>query len=370
MNILILTPDRVGSTLLQRVITIHMNNMEHEKISSPVVNLHELTNGIENYYSTSLKMNMAGKPTQRGYHQTLPEVTKVLQNTTHSVTSKLAHYHLVKRNDPMVDQTDFYRYLNDEFYTIACRRNSVFEHALSWGIQGHSKQLNVYSHDDKIKSFSELYKDQITIPKQSMIKYLDAYKNYIKWSDTYFNVNDYFTYEDDMPSIESFINNLSCFNDVNDSKWDEMFGIDWNDWNRCHRLLSDLGWSVGDTKLLENNKSESIITVVDNLPIAEREFLDEHAMTYMRSSIEISKMIDDKLLVTGVPIKLQTLVEKKMIIKNFNECALIYNQWADDNGFPIITGNDEIISQAYNELKNWYSDVTVDSEIIKMLDKF
>lgn len=73
---------------------------------------------------------------------------------------------------------------------------------------------------------------------------------------------------------------------------------------------------------------------------------------------------------TGVPIKLQTLVEKKMIIKNFNECALIYNQWADDNGFPIITGNDEIISQAYNELKNWYSDVTVDSEIIKMLDKF
>ena len=50
MNILILTPDRVGSTLLQRVITIHMNNMKHDKITSPVVNLHELTNGIENYY--------------------------------------------------------------------------------------------------------------------------------------------------------------------------------------------------------------------------------------------------------------------------------------------------------------------------------
>ena len=43
MNVVILTPDRVGSTLLQRVFTIHMIESNFNK---PVINLHELTNGI------------------------------------------------------------------------------------------------------------------------------------------------------------------------------------------------------------------------------------------------------------------------------------------------------------------------------------
>ena len=47
MNILILTPDRVGSTLLQRVITLYMNTMQ---LDENVINLHELANGIEYYY--------------------------------------------------------------------------------------------------------------------------------------------------------------------------------------------------------------------------------------------------------------------------------------------------------------------------------
>jgi hypothetical protein len=347
-----------------------MNNMNNIKISQPVVNLHELTNGIENYYSNTYKMNMTGKPIEWGYHQTLPEITNILKNTSHSVTSRLAHYHLVKRNDSMPYATDFYRYLNENFYIISCRRNSVFENALSWGIHSHSKQLNVYSHNDKIKAFGELYKSQISIPKQTLIKHLDAYKNYIEWSDTFFNINDYFIYEEDMPTIETFINKLDCFNNVDNSKWNEMFGMDWRDWNLCHRLLSDLGWVNDDTKCLENIKTKSITDIVSNLPLAERQFLDLHAMQYLKSSDKISEMVDNKLLVTGVPIKLQTLVEKKMIIKNFNDCALVYNEWADKNGYPIINNKDEIINQAYNELKNWYSSDTIGSEFTKMLDKF
>jgi len=41
MNILILTSDPVGSTLLQRVLTVYANINETNKLS---VNLHELTN--------------------------------------------------------------------------------------------------------------------------------------------------------------------------------------------------------------------------------------------------------------------------------------------------------------------------------------
>lgn len=47
MNILILTPDRVGSTLLQRLITVYANiNENHNPLT---INLHELTNELVSY---------------------------------------------------------------------------------------------------------------------------------------------------------------------------------------------------------------------------------------------------------------------------------------------------------------------------------
>ena len=47
MNVLILTPDRVGSTLLQRLITIYATiNENHNPLT---INLHELTNGLVTY---------------------------------------------------------------------------------------------------------------------------------------------------------------------------------------------------------------------------------------------------------------------------------------------------------------------------------
>ena len=361
MNVLILTPDRVGSTLLQRVLTIYMNSITHENVIQPTVNLHELSNGIENYYSEKFQKTMAGKNNAWNYAQSLPEVIEILKNATHSVTSRLAHYHLVKRNDSMVDQTDLYRYLNKNFYIIGCRRNSVFEHALSWGINAHSNELNVYSHKDKISMYSELYKNQISIPKNALLKSLNAYKSYIEWSDINFNINEFFVYEENMPTIDSFVRNLDCFNNVAIDDWNSMFGITWSNWNRCHRLLSDIG-SISSTKLLDdksNNtkKFPAVADIVKQLPALEQQFLEVHGNKYLKSLNDINDLIEDRIMVTGVPIKLQTLVEKKMIIKNFNECAVVYNEWAIDNGFPVIKDNDEIINQAYNELKNWYTEV-------------
>ena len=41
MNVLILTPDGVGSTILQRIITLALHLMKDD-----VINCHELTNGL------------------------------------------------------------------------------------------------------------------------------------------------------------------------------------------------------------------------------------------------------------------------------------------------------------------------------------
>jgi len=59
MNVLILTPDRVGSTLLQRLITVYMQANDFDR---PVINLHELTNGLMKYYSPVFNTEVLGKP--------------------------------------------------------------------------------------------------------------------------------------------------------------------------------------------------------------------------------------------------------------------------------------------------------------------
>ena len=95
MNILILTPDAVGSTLLQRLITIYMQFYEFDR---PVINLHELTNGLEKYYSNDFSQEIVSKRqvSAWGYYQTLEDVVNLLSSVDHYKVSRLAHYHLVQ----------------------------------------------------------------------------------------------------------------------------------------------------------------------------------------------------------------------------------------------------------------------------------
>ena len=111
MNVLILTPDRVGSTLLQRLITVYMLRKGFDR---PVINLHELSNGLTKYYNTTLNQEVLGKPkgTQWGYFQTLTEVQDLLKSVDHYKTSRLAHYHIVNRQDSVAEQIKFYEYIN------------------------------------------------------------------------------------------------------------------------------------------------------------------------------------------------------------------------------------------------------------------
>jgi hypothetical protein len=58
MNILILTPDAVGSTLLQRVLTMYMQFHEFDR---PVINLHELGDPVT---ADSLQLAMTQEQAQ------------------------------------------------------------------------------------------------------------------------------------------------------------------------------------------------------------------------------------------------------------------------------------------------------------------
>lgn len=356
MNVIILTPDRVGSTLLQRLITVYMNAHQYDK---PVINLHELTNGLNLYYSDVYNKEILGKPKQGtwGYYQSLEEVITLLEKADHYKTCRLAKYHINYRRDPVADQVQFYNYINENFYIISARRNNLFEHAISWGIQGASKKLNVYTHQEKIDSFYNIYKNGITIHPYKIKRHLKEYKEYIDWCDTYFNVTSYFEYEKDLKNIEQYILSLDIFPEQSRKSWEDIFSIPWHDWNKCHKLVSDFGAS--DVKLLENNTVSDLTPALlqTNLSLVDQSYLATHGEKYVNAYKGIEQLVTQGALVTGIPIKLQTMAEKKKIIKNFDECVQAYNEWVDENGMGIKYTDNDIKQIANEESKSWYNEV-------------
>jgi hypothetical protein len=391
MNVLILTPDAVGSTLLQRLITIYMQFHHYDR---PVINLHELTNGLVKYHNVAFNQEVLGKKDGAwGYHQSLKEVVDLLSTTDHYKTSRLAHYHIRNRQDSLEQQIPFYQYLNDNFYIISCRRHNVFEHALSWCLSKITKKLNVYSGDEKINTFFDLYNTGIDIDPNSLIQTLNAYRDYVKWCNDHFNVASYFYYDEHLPRIEQYILSLPIFSQQTKLlSWKDNFDIDFDTWNQCRYIESDLGtlaldqpekftqladhkkvikigledqefltgyhniadpnWPVISTVEEYKNLPEQIrnevegehglalpttvdyinhiklpCTVSELLPVAYQDFLNQHQHKYQTSLRTISTMIDTGVIINPPPVKKQTLAEKKHIIKNYNHLLEVYNQW-------------------------------------------
>jgi hypothetical protein len=392
-NVLILTPDRVGSTLLQRLVTIYMLRKGSDK---PIINLHELTNGLMKYYSPLFNQEVLGKPNDGntwGYYQSLTEIIELLNSTDHYKTSRLAHYHIKNRKDTMAEQVPFYNYLNDNFYIISCRRENLFEHALSWIISSHSKRLNVYSPGDKINKFDDIYKNGITAAQESLNNYLTRYLDYTRWVENHFNVQSYFDYDTDLKNIEQYILGLDFMHSHKENTWKDMFGQHWEDWNACHRMIPNLllnqpepsdttlaltlntggismdqwdsvagkGWPQYQPRLLDI--SDNTITDTIQTEIEERfpeiksvvvsqenyNFLKTHMPVYQQTQQELFKLVENKILTTGIPIKLQSLQEKKHIIKNFDQCVEWYNQWVTATNYGNIYTVDNLNSIAADE---------------------
>jgi hypothetical protein len=362
MNVLILTPDAVGSTLLQRMLTIYMQFHEFDR---PVINLHELTNGLAKYYSPEFNRELVSKREVKnwGYHQSLNEVVELLSSVDHYKTARLAHYYIVRRGDTVDQQIPFYNYLNENFYVIACRRANVFEHAISMTLNCVTKKLNVYTPHEKIEAFYDLYQHGVTLDTDVLTAHLESYKQYLNWSEQYFNIGSYFHYERDVPELEKFILNLPVF--VNQRKfitWNEQFDISFNEWNKIHYHRSDVNWFIDqqinleslpllienyhrdapqnwpsvhtaeDIELLPDNLKQEFKSIqLDNYRLTQSEQLLELKQKYQSAAGMIAKMVEIGILESGPPIKKQTLAEKQNILKNFDRCVEVYNCWAEKN---------------------------------------
>ena len=90
-KLLILTPDGVGSTLLQRAICVFGN------IEDKWINTHELTNGLS--YSID---GILYKDNSHGYSQSLSDIILLLEKNNNNIIVRLAHYHLIARKDKVL----------------------------------------------------------------------------------------------------------------------------------------------------------------------------------------------------------------------------------------------------------------------------
>jgi hypothetical protein len=246
MNILLLTPDAVGGTLLERLITIYAQFQNFDK---PVIDVGHIELGIEKYFcpvfgreiANSLK-NYNSKHFNFVKKQSIEDIIKILDSVDHYKVCKLPHYNMASRADSSDELAPFYQYLNNNFYIITCRRENLFEHAMSWALNKITKALNVYSVDQKIFSFYDLYQNKISIDPLSVVQALNVYKQYIDWTETHFQISSYYYYEKHLPNIENYIFSLPMFKSRKQLlSWKDVYGIDLNDWNRCHYYCSDIG---------------------------------------------------------------------------------------------------------------------------------
>jgi len=289
--------------------------------------------------------------------------------------------------------------LNENFYIIACKRENVFEHAVSMTLNTVTKKLNVYDVYEKMETFFDIYKSGVTLDVTVFESQLDAYKNYLAWSQQHFDIGSYFRYEQDIPRLEQYILNLPVFSKQNKLEtWNKKFGLSFNDWNQLHYIRSDFSallsakdqltekllssglnllddyqqhapagspavYSVGDIAALPQEtvipwtqdllRREGLVSLLSN---PQRQRLESYQAGYARAQTTIDQMVKLGILISSPPIKKQTLGEKHQIIKNFDDLVEVYNNWVSANpGLANSINNTIIQNQITNESNFWYS---------------
>lgn len=295
MNVLILTPDGVGSTILQRLITM---TLYLEKIE--VVNTHELTNGL------SLKKGILTKDFDLKYTQKLEEIIELIKDSDKNkkkTVSRLAKYHLDARQDDLQSQKKFFNFLNS-FYEkkIMCVRNNVFEYALSWSIRERSGVVNVYDRKDK-RSVMEVSE----VDENYFLKKCNEYVEYVYWIQENFTDVEQISYEDLITNSDFTIEKITGYKDT----FNKNLGANLS-------LILKTEYNFFNSLFTENNKKFSYTK-------EEKKAL----ILYKR----LAKLLIDKEIIIGHPIKNTTLKDKKKQIKNFDQCLDKFYSFAKNHNW-------------------------------------
>ena len=293
MNTLILTPDGVGSTILQRLVTmaLHLEKM-------PVRNTHELTNGL------ILKNSIANKDSDLGYTQTLDQIINILEesSTDTQLVSRVAKYHLDARKDSLPEQENFFSFLK-KFYKkkIMCVRENIFEYAMSWSIRNKSGVLNVYDRQDREKVLQVSDVDESYFQKKCQ-----DYVDYQAWMERYFPDVIKVSYEKLVTDSDIVIEEITGYKNT----FKNVFGISLSLILRAEYDFFNSLTSTDTQQTLTREEQKSLIL-------------------YKKTS---NSLIGQDIMF-GTPIKNTTLEDKMRQIRNFDQCLDKFYSFAKNHNW-------------------------------------
>ncbi len=317
-NYLVLTPDGVGSTYLQRALTVYLQCADLD-----YWNTHELLNGL------GIEDGSLYKDFTHEYSQTVEDICNKLLITGNFLVSRIAHYHVLGRQKLREENyADLYRECNRKFNTIIFCARDPFEYALSWGIRHKSGLLNVYSVAQRIETHGVGVKEPIDLDYfQSK---LDQYAEYEYWAQDNFNITKKVNYDD-------------LHNDV-DQQMQDITGLD-------HTVKDKTGMSLQDYSryryLLSMYKQTKDMQYFFNGIDVIEQMCNLHGM--------IEQLDYTRRLPTTMPIKMNTMANKRSRVTNFDQAVKTYNDWAlKGNRHAIVT--EEIIRNKIDTEKQIYVD--------------
>jgi len=323
MNFLVLTPDGVGSTYLQKALTVYLNASGKDYYNS-----HELLNGLE------LDNNKNLYKVMKGYRQSLEEICGLLDANEGNIISRLAQYHVENRQTGQIpkppkgvllrgrerrrisfevamvehkernskeDYIPFYKKCNSAFHRILYCVRDPFEYSLSWSIRDITGKFNVFSMEERIETHGA--GDEYKIDLDFMRTKLEQYNRYLYWV------------KDNFPNA---------------------IKVEYNDLHKdVDLVLSDItgsDYSMKNSWGFSLQEYSTLLYKMSSFYNPKLEYSDK-LMRYQKELIQSHKLYRE-----GMPIKMNTLSDKSKCISNFLECLDTYNDFANSsNEFPNIS---------------------------------
>ena len=311
-NYLILTPDGVGSTYLQRALTVYLHSAGLD-----YWNTHELLNGL------GLSEGNLYKDFSLEYSQTLPELCGLLESTSNSLVSRIAQYHIIARlEEKKENYQQLYDICNKKFDKIFYCTRDPFEYALSWSIRRNTKTLNVYSVKERISVHGEDIKQ--TLDLRYFNGKLKQYSNYEYWAEDNFNITRAVNYDDNHRDVDSMMKELTGL----DHNVENRFGISLQDYSTV-RYMTSMYMQTKDKKYVCNR---------------------DQAAGAVKLKQFIQSLLPNKLP-NEIPVKMNTMKDKQKRVINFDEAAEVYNKWTTTTNSHMPISQEDIAQRIATESK-------------------
>jgi len=307
-NYLILTPDGVGSTYLQRALTVYLQCADLD-----YWNAHELLNGLD-----TIDGNLC-RSRPHEYSQPIEYICNLLLVTGNFLVCRIAQYRIKERLKQREENyADLYKECNRKFMTIIFCARDPFEYALSWSIRKRSDVANVYSISKRIDTHGVGVKEPIDL--DFFQSKLEQYSEYEYWAQDNFDIThtvDYDTLHQDVDSVMQTVTSMTHTTFL-------------QDYNRLRYTAS------------KNNKVNINIT-------------DESFDGICKLHSMIDRLHCTKRLPTTMPLKMTTMSDKQKRVTNFSNAVDVYNTWAlKGNRHAIVT--EETIRNKIDTEKQIYAD--------------